>query len=254
MRGIYLAEGAMLTQQQRMEMVGNNLINQRTPGFKRDHGVQSSFAEWMMLARGVNQGMSRTGNHHGQRIGPMAHNVAIAESYTIMSDGNLNQTFRNLDLALAGNAFFQVMSDDGLFYTRNGRFFLDEGGYLVNEHGHQVMGEAGPIYLGTENFTVLEDGSIYVENRFIDRLALVPFDPNENYTKVGDNYFAPVDMMGIDFTVKVFQGYLEGSNVDLAKEMTAMMEIRRSFEAAQKVMLTQDAVMKLAANDLASLR
>ncbi len=260
MRGIYLAEGALLTQQQRLELAGNNLINQRTPGYKRDETVQTSFGEWMIRAMGTVKRPASGSTTADQerfrnpRISTMAHSTAVAETYTDMKSGNLRPTGRSLDMAIIGNAFFQVMSEDGLFYTRNGHFFVDEGGYLVNEKGDYVLGEDGTVHIGYGDFLVTAEGDIMVNGELVDRLDLMPFDPAENYTKVGDNYFEPVEMMGIESEFSVFQGYLEDANVDLVKEMTAIMDIRRSFEAAHRVMMTHDNILRLASNDLGSLR
>lgn len=257
MRGLYMAEGAMLTQQSRTETVGNNLANQRTAGYKRDDAVQTSFAEWLLYARNT------TGEPQSPYpVGTMAHNVATAESYTSMKDGVLEQTGRSLDFALNGNGFFQVEVDDEVLYSRNGHFFLNADGFLVNAEGHLVLGENGPIsMLDSERgasvdidreLVVEEDGSIFINGEYIDTFDLAPFDPEANYTKTGDNYFEPVET-DAELIAMVQHKHLEGSNVDLAEEMVKLMEIRRNYEAAQKIMFTYDGLLNKAANEIGSL-
>lgn len=266
MRGLYMAEGAMLTQQVRMELIGNNLANQQTPGYKRDDGIQTSFAEWLLYARNIvpgNEGSARTGRlqeRTSMPVGTMPHNVAIDESYTLMRNGNLQQTGRSLDFALMGNGFFQVQAGDRILNTRNGHFFLNADGYLVNAEGHMVLGENGFIRLVQDGSVILdrdlfvsEDGSIFVDGGLVDQLRMVAFDPEANYTKVGENYFLPVDT-DAELDVRVFHRFLESSNVDLVKEMVTLMEIKRNFESAQRVMITYDGILDKAANELGSLR
>ncbi len=255
-RGLYIAEGAMITQQARMEILGHNLANQQTPGFKKDNGIQTSFGEWLLYARNTT-GLPES----PYPIGTMAHNVALSESYTSMRDGNLNNTGRSLDFAITGNGLFQVENEDGVLYTRNGHMFLNADGYLVDVEGRLILGENGPIQViapGREAFVDLErdiavepDGSILVLGEFVDRFDLVAFDPELNFTKVGDNYFEPFEA-AVELDTVIVNRYLEGSNVDLAAEMVKMMEIRRNYEAAQKIMITYDGILNKAANELGS--
>ena len=255
-RGLYIAEGAMITQQARMEILGNNLANQQTPGFKKDDGIQTSFGEWLLYARNTT-GLPQS----PYPIGTMAHNVAMAESYTSMRNGSLDNTGRSLDFAINGNGLFQVQNEDGVLYTRNGHMFLNADGYLVDIEGKLVLGEDGPIQIvapGMEAAVDLEmdimvepDGSIFVLGNLVGRFDLVAFDPELNYTKIGDNYFEPFEP-DAELNAIVVNRYLEGANVDLAAEMVKMMEIRRNYEAAQKIMITYDGLLNKAANELGS--
>jgi len=252
MRGLYMAEGAMLNQQAKLEISSNNLANQRTPGFKKDGAAQTSFAEWLIVQTGREMPTGRSGM---MPVGTMAHNVAIDEEYTQLAQGNLEPTGRGLDLALYGEGFFEVEVDGEAHYTRNGHFFLDEDGVLVDVEGNPVQGTEGPITLGMEDFEVTAQGEIYQEEELIDQLELVNFDPEANLTKVGDNYLVPEDpgAEGMEAEVQVFQGFLEGANVDLAEEMTNLIKTRQSFEGAQRVMSTYDSFLERAANDLGVL-
>ena len=256
MRGLYMAEGSMLTQQARMEKAANNLSNQRTPGFKREDNVQTSFAEWLLYARDVADRDGPT------PIGTMAHNVATSETRSFMGDGELEQTDRPLDLAINGNGLFQVQVDEEVLYSRDGHLFLDADGFLVNSEGDMILGEDGPIRIGgperehinlNEDLSIREDGSVYVEGEYLDQIELIPFDPEVDHAKVGDNYFEPFEPEA-ELEASVIQGYLEGSNVDLSQEMTRLIEISRNFEAAQRIMSTNDELLHKAANELGTLR
>ena len=145
MRGLYIAEGAMLVQQARLSLIGNNLANLNSAGYKRDEAVQSSFAEWMLIQTGGVRRAPAAARPQGlAAVGSAAHSVAVAESYTSFAPGNLTYTGRSLDLALEGEAFFQVETAEGFLYTRDGRFFIDSEGYLSTAAGYRVQGRAVP--------------------------------------------------------------------------------------------------------------
>ena len=252
MRGLYIAEGAMLVQQARLALIGNNLANLNSAGFKRDEAVQTSFAEWMLVQTGGvrkdparPQGLAVTGS--------AAHSVAVAESYTSFAPGNLNYTGRSLDLALEGRGFFQVETAEGFLYTRDGRFFLDRDGYLATAAGYRVWGEGGPLFLGTEEVDIHPDGSIYAGEEYRGRLRLVAPADGEIPVKVGDNYFRFAGEPVAAEEVQVWARFVESSNTDLLREMTALLQVRRSYEAAQKAMITCDSLLQKAANDLGDL-
>ena len=252
MRGLYMAEGAMLNQQAKLEISGNNLANQRTPGFKKDEKVQTSFAEWLIVQTGREAPMGRNAM---VPLGSMAHNVAIDEDFTHLTQGSLEPTGRELDLALEGEGFFEVDVDGEAHYTRNGHFFLDEEGVLVDAESNPVQGTEGPITLGMESFEVTSEGEIYVGEELVDELELVNFDPEANLTKVGDSYLVPEDPEeeGFAAEVSVWQSFLEESNVDLTEEITNLIKSRQSYEGAQQAMLTYDSILERAANDLGVL-
>ncbi len=119
------------------------------------------------------------------------HNVAIAESYTLMRNGNLQQTGRSLDFALMGNGFFQVQAGDRILNTRNGHF--PQCRRLSGQRRrHMVLGEDGFIRLAQDGSVILdrdlfvsEDGSIFVDGDRVDQFRMVAFDPEANYTKIG---------------------------------------------------------------------
>lgn len=258
MRGLYLAEGAMLVQQAQLQVVSNNLANLRTTGFKRDHAVETSFAEWMIhelrpapgYPRGVLPAFPRGGML--RPLGTAAHNVATQETQTGFFQGPLEITERSLDFALVGNGFFQVQGEDGVLYTRNGRFVLNEEGSLVTIDGFPVLGQGGPIELGSDEVTTLPDGTLIVDGEVVDTLDIIVFAADALLEKFGYNYFTAEDAEEGEPDFEVLGGFLEGSNVSLIREMTALMQVRRTYEAAQKIMITYDQLLDKAANELGS--
>lgn len=248
MRGLYLAEGAMLVQQAQLQVISNNLANLRTTGFKRDHAVETSFAEWMIHELRPAPGSGKGGTLHP--IGTAAHNVATQETITSLVQGPLEVTNRDLDLALFGNGFFQVQGEEGILYTRNGRFNLTEEGVLVTIEGYEVQGEGGAIQLNSDQVDVMPDGSIYVDGAQVAVLDIAVFAPDTQLEKFGYNYFTTDAAPDGEEDYEVVNGYLEGSNANLIREMTALMTVRRTYEAAQKMMITYDQLLDKAANEL----
>ncbi len=254
MRGLYLSEGAMLVQQSQLDNISNNLANLRTNGYKRDHNVETSFAEWMLYELYPEEEQGR--NRQLRPLGSKAHNVATHETVTSFAQGPLNVTGRNLDFALVGDGFFQVEGEEEVLYTRNGRFELDEEGNLVTTEGYPVLGEGGPIQLESEEVYAHSDGTLYQVDEDgntdeIDTLDIAVFDLAEaGLEKYGENYFTTEDAPDGEEEFEVVQGFLEGSNANLAREMTDMMKVRRSYEAAQKIMITYDQILDRAANEL----
>ncbi len=255
MRGLYMAEGAMLVQQSQLQVISNNLANLRTTGFKKDRGVETSFAEWMIYemspAADTNDGGSLN------PIGSAAHNVATQETVTSFAQGPLEITERALDFALAGNGFFQVEGEDDTLYTRNGRFVLDEDGTLVTSEGYQVIGVGGQIELQSENVYADPDGTLFEitadgETNEVGQLDIAVFEDDAQMEKYGENYFLTDQGEGGEEDFEVIQGFLEGSNASLTREMTDLMRVRRTYEAAQKIMITYDQLLDRVANEVGS--
>lgn len=252
MRGLYLAEATMLTQQAKLNLISHNIANQRTAGYKRDEPAQTSFYEWLICCRqSLEQPVIPCSIY--QPVGSMAHSVAVGEIRTDLTPGAIQETGRELDFAL-DSGYFTVQSPEGLIYTRNGRFFLNQEGHLVTADNLPVLGEGGVIQLTGPEITVDREGMIYSEGQQLDRLRVTIFSPEARLEKVGNNYFRALNEADvIEQDTWVYWRCLESSNVDLTREMVSMLQVRRSFEAAQKIMTSYDQLLNRAANELGAL-
>ena len=245
MRGLYLAEAALLTQQAKLNLISNNMANQRSAGFKKDALAQVSFGEWLLRCRS---------GHAARPVGSAAHSVAAGEIRPDLSPGLIEEAGRELDFALA-EGYFTIQSGDGLIYTRNGRFFLDPEGYLVTAAGLPVLGEGGAIRLESTAFTVDRGGMIYQQDRPLDRLRVTFFSPDARLEKTGESYFRLLNegVLPPGQSPRLYWRSLEGSNVELTGEMVALIQVRRSFEASQKMLSSYDQLLNRAANVLGAL-
>ncbi|MEW5919723.1 MAG: flagellar hook-basal body protein [Bacillota bacterium] len=253
MRGLYNAAGSMLVNQVRLENISNNLSNIHTNGYKRSEVIARTFPEIYLyrLEKGAPHAKTRL---HGP-IGIAAENVAVAETVVIHRPGTLRETGRELDLALPDAGFFVVETPAGLRYTRDGHFHLSADGILVNAGGHPVWGERGPAVLQTDRPLIDRQGNIYVDGELVERLQVLAFAPQDLIWKEGYNLYeaAPDALPEVLEHPSVFQGYLEEANSDLGRQMTEMLRVRRSYEAAQKISQVYDRLLSRAANELAGL-
>ena len=249
MRGLYLAESAMLTGQARLNLISNNLANLKTAGYKRDEPAQVSFNEWLLYCRQP----AESANLPHTPIGEMAHGVAVGEIRTDFTTGGLEETGRGLDFAL-DRGYFTVQGPEGeLLYTRNGRFFLDEEGYLVTADHLPVLGEGGAIQLESPEITVDRGGTIYREGQPIARLQITEFPPDLILEKTGHNYFRAPGAGEILEIIAGFTGATWKIQRGFNPEMVLMLQTRRSYEAAQKVMVSYEQLLSRAANELGAL-
>ena len=250
MRGIYQAAGSMLVNQFHLENIGQNMANLHTPGYKRSAPVQRTFPEILLYCRGETGPRGKTGL---QPVGPAALNVCVDETPLIHLDGALQQTGEQLDLALQGEGFFVLETPAGFGYSREGRFQLNAEGELVNFAGYRVLGENGPLVLGEGPVTVDRTGNVYVREERVDRLWLSAFDPEELVWREGHNLYQAAGAEPRPAGAEVWQGCLEESNADLMQQMTDLLKVRRSYEAAQKIAQTYDRLLARAANELGTL-
>lgn len=244
-RGLYTAAAGMLVQMERQNIIANNLANVDTPGFKKDTQILEMFPE-MLISR-INDIYITTLSGKKMEIRPpvgfLGTGVQIEEVVPIFTEGNLKSTGNKLDLAISGEGFFTVQTPQGIRYTRNGSFTLNSAGALITNTGFLVLGENGPIFLSGTDIKISEDGGIYSDGEFIDRLRIVNFPNLSGLQKIGDSLFLPTANSGGEIPAvnyRVYQGYLEMANVNTVKEMVEMIQCMRIYEANQKVIQSQD--------------
>ena len=258
LRSMYTAGTAMLTYSRQMDVVTNNLSNVETSGYKADTLVTRSFRD-MLISR-----LNDPSVYRYDPVGPHNTGIHVDQVFTSWTQGALESTDVLTDLAIAGEGFFCVdyTSEDDEepveYYTRHGAFNVDADGMLVTGEGRWVLGEMGEIFVGSTDFTVGPDGTVYDSaGDEIDRLRIVRFEDNSTLRKVGHNMFSNYDPDGENFPeeieAEVRQGYLETSNVDTARETVMMMQVFRAYEINQRVLRMIDDSLGRAVNDIARI-
>lgn len=243
----------MLTQKNKIDIIANNISNLETVGFKQDSLLSRSFKD-VMIERINDPNVLR----QNEIVGALNKGVHIDELFTDFEQGSFKETNRSLDFALQGDGFFVIDTPNGIRYTREGSFNIDENGMLVNNKGFYVQGEEGaPLYIGTDDFVVTKDGSIYTgENKdnYVGKLSIVSFNDNSVLRKEGEGLYSVFgNDEPVESNAKVKQGSLEVSNVDMVKQIVDMIEVSRTYESNQKIISMIDDTLSKAANEIGKI-
>jgi flagellar basal-body rod protein FlgG len=244
LRSFYAAGTGMLTQRDRMEVLTNNLTNADTAGYKSDSMVLSSFKS-MMIDR-----LNDPSPGGSNSVGPLGGGAHINRVITAFEQGNLEETGRSLDFALEGPGFFVLSAPEGERYTRDGSFSVSGDGYLLSSSGMYVQGSNGRIYVGGDDFSVDEQGGVYVQDKLTDRIRIVSFEDPSVLRKDENNMYETGQRPAADTTTKVAQGRLEGSNVDVSGELANMMSVSRAYDTNQRVLRMIDGTLDKTVNEV----
>ena len=280
-RGWYTGASGMRAQQWRLDAVANNLANVATDGYKRDVAAFKAFPE-MLIRRQDDDGVYKHpfGSADAAPIvGKMGTGVELNELYTNFDQGAFKETSSDFDIALDGNGFFAVSTPWGERYTRNGSFQLGKEGYLETKEGYPVLGENGPIRVKENNFQIDKDGRVWInaaipddpevmvsrrnntweDTQLFDTLKLVDFELDRYLKKQGSSYYRESDTSGPATVItdgkrpKVFQGFIEASNVDPVVEMVQMIEVNRAYEANQRIIQVEESALGTLINQVAKV-
>lgn len=226
-RGLYIAASGMVAEQMRQDQIANDLANASTPGYKADRVTQKSFADLLV-----------SNTKTGQAIGGLATGVAADKMVTDMTPQPLRETGEPLDLAIAGDGWFAVQTEQGTRYTRSGQFGASAQGTLVDGLGHPVLGRDGqPVRIDA-------DGTV-------DAKSVGVFALGADALKQGDNLFSGTAAGAATGSVR--SGALEGSAVDPARAMVDMIASFRAYEAGQKMIQSIDESLRKTATQVASM-
>lgn len=233
-QGFYQLTSQMISQSRNLNVISNNMANAATPGYKSDTFSGVTFEEKMMY-RSAGKGRQTP-------IGTVSRVWVSDEVTTDLEQGALEETGRDLDLALKGNGFFAVQTQNGIRYTRAGSFAVDENGALVMPGGGQVMGVNGPIALDSDRVIIDEEGRIFSETdgSYQGQLQVVEFEETEQLTKQADGLFQAEGAANPAQNTEVVQGSLEASNVSMMGEMVEMMKSQRAIQSAAQILKMYD--------------
>jgi len=256
-RGLYTSGWGMMTLQQKMDVVANNMANISTTGFKKVMLSLEAFPDVSAQRLYDKNDMPAT-----RQIGKMTLFNNIGEVKTSFTQGILEDTGTSSNLAIDSDAqaFFTIAvpQEDGTFqefYTRDGSFQLTPDGMLVTKSGNPVLGENGVIVLSGTDFSVKTDGTVETTDAVIDKLKMKKVENPESLRNSGSNLlFATEETVDGIFSGRVLQGKLEQSNVDSVHEMIEMITVLRAYESNQKMIQYQDATLDKACNEIGRLR
>ena len=262
-KGLYTAYTGMVNEQNRMDIMTNNLANASTVGYKKEGSTSQSFND-VLTVKIKDQSV---GMRNVQKIGIKNPGVKIGENYTDYTQGSFRITDNTYDLALAGDGFFAIeftnkAGETDTKYTRAGQFTLNKDGYLVTEEGDYVLDTQNRrIRLNTLlDSKITDDGTIYQNNQAVARIQVTDvedYDYMEKYGWIPHACPNPCkSSSGAKTTTadaQVKSGYLEMANVQIVSEMVNLISITRAYESNQKVVQTIDGTLDVAANQIGKL-
>lgn len=253
-RGLYTAWTGMVNEQNRMDIMTNNLANADTVGYKKEGATTQSFDDVLTIK--IKD--SSVGLANSQRVGTRNPGVKIGENYTDFSQGSFRETGNTYDLALSGDGFFAIeftnkAGETQTMYTRAGEFQLNKDGYLVNENGDYVLSSTNQrIQLDPlQEASIQEDGTIQQNGVNVAKIQVTDFEDYDYLEKYGETYYQPIEgAQQTTANATVNSGYLEMANVQIVSEMVNMITITRAYESNQKLIQTFDNTLEIAATQL----
>ncbi len=252
------AATGMMAQQTRTEVIANNLANVNTPGFKR------SRAHFEDLLYQTVQGQQILGDPDTQTSPAVqvGRGTRLAGVQRMHQQGPLEQTNRNLDIAVEGEGFFQLQMPDGsTTYTRDGSFQISDQGLLVASSGQalqppiRVPADSAELTISSSGIVSVRRGQ-EIQPTEIGRIELARFANPSGLIALGQNLYAPTAASGqpvVGFPAdegmgRTQQGSLEGSNVEIVQEMVEMISAMRAYEINSKAIKTADEMGQIANN------
>jgi flagellar basal-body rod protein FlgG len=248
----------MEAQQLNIDVVSNNIANVNTSGFKKS---RADFQDLMYQTLKTTGAPSTTTTNipNGIQVGLGTKPASVTKIFTT---GTFSHTGNELDMAIEGDGFFQILLPDGtIAYTRSGAFKKDSTGRVLTADGDPLSPEI-VIPNNSSQLTIGNDGTVSVvqagqtTSTNIGTIQLATFpNPAGMYSK-GKNLFLETDSSGAPTTGTggqngigtISQGFLEMSNVSVVEEMVNMIVGQRAYEINSKAVQTADEMLQQAIN------
>ncbi|MCL5256756.1 MAG: flagellar basal-body rod protein FlgG [Chloroflexi bacterium] len=244
------AASGLIAQQWNMDVIGNNMANATTPGFKKGR------ADFEDLVYQLLQPEAPAVDINGDTPASGGAGTALNAAQMILSQGDLQQTDNPLDVAIVGEGYFDIQKPDGTHvYTRDGSFVLDDQGRLSTHSGYLVPGITVPA--DTETLGIAQDGTVTImragalQPEQIGQIPVVTFPNPSGLQLDGENLLTPTAasgqaVTGAANTGLLVQGQLENSNVNYAEEMTKLINAQRAYQLSARSLQTVSDMIGLA--------
>ncbi len=254
MRSLWISKTGMEAQQTQLDTISNNLANVSTNGYKRAHAVFEDLMYQNLRQAGA-ASSEQTTLPTGLQVGLGTRAVATSRSF---SQGNLQQSANNLDIAILGNGFFEVQMPDGTTgYTRDGSFQVNATGQLVTNNGYAVN-PGITIPADAQSVTIGADGTVsallpgQATPQSIGQIQIASFVNPAGLEPRGQNIYAETAASGTPNTGapgqgglgSLRQGFVETSNVNVVEELIAMIQTQRAYELNSKAIQTSDQMLQ----------
>ncbi len=257
-RSLWTAASGMAAQQMQVDVVANNLANTNTTGFKKSRAnFQDLMYQTLQVAGATTPGGGQIPS--GIQVGMGTKPAGVQKIFT---QGDFVQTGNDLDIAIEGDGFFQVISgaDGEELYTRAGNFTLDSEGYITTPAGDRLQPEIA-LPVETVLITIQSDGQLTAYGQgdtelLSEQINTYIFINPGGLFAMGRNLLRPTEgsgdaiegIPGTEGYGTLSNGFLELSNVSVVDEMVAMITGQRAYEASSKAVQTADSMLGIANN------
>jgi flagellar hook protein FlgE len=277
LRSMYSGISGMKNFQVKLDVIGNNIANVNTYGFKKGRTTFKDMVS-QQIAGASGQQIINNIEKGGTNPKQVGLGSQLATIDTIHTQGSLQTTGRPLDLSISGDGFFVLGKGNNVngtltdvVYTRAGNFYLDVNGDIVNADGlyvaavtkdasGNVTGIQAPINIPStaKSFSIGSDGTVtYVDANGnlvqAGQIAIAKFANPDGLEKTGANNFKNTPNSGApQYDIAggtkgagtIVSGTLEMSNVDLSEEFTEMIVAQRGFQANTRIITTSDEILQ----------
>jgi flagellar basal-body rod protein FlgG len=261
MKSLQIAATGMMAQELNVEVISNNIANMRTTGYKK---MRAEFQDLLYQdLRRVGSASSDAGTTVPTGI-QLGFGVKTGATSRVMSQGNLTNTEKELDLAIRGEGMFTISLPNGqTAYTRDGSFELDAEGRLVTLDGYEVQ-PGITIPDNARNITINRSGSVEVlvgddtTPQEVGQIQLSRFINKAGLKAIGDNLYTETPSSGSATEGSpgdagfgdVLQKFLEAANVNAVSELSDLISAQRAYEMNAKVISASDEMMSATTNIL----
>jgi flagellar basal-body rod protein FlgG len=250
----------MIGQQFNIDTIANNLSNVNTYGFKQNRADFEDLVYQTSRIAGT-PATEETVVPVGIQVG---HGVKVGATQKLFSQGSLQSTGNESDIALQGEGFFRVLMLDGTYgYTRDGSFKIDSEAQFVTSNGNKLLPDLvlPPDFI-RESLNITQDGRVFVnipgreDPVLVGQMRVFRFINPAGLQAVGENVYkvSPASGEAIGGTPgsegmgKVYHKFLEMSNVSVVREMVNMIVAQRAYELNSKAIQTSDTMLGIANN------
>ncbi|CBW28094.1 putative flagellar basal-body rod protein [Halobacteriovorax marinus SJ] len=275
LKELWVPLSGAIAQQRKVETIANNVANANTPGFKKDQIV---FKEYLtQFEKGYEQDLDLPHKEWKpedfyRSYGAEHAKVKVDGSFTDFQQGQTTPTGNPLDVALKGKGFIEVLTPNGVRYTRKGNLSINPAGLLVTDGGNPVLSKIDPaLLLAGENLPSPQERTIQLpqnsgrlainfqgelsnSNGKISDLSIVEFNDIHALKKEGNSFYINEKFENISTAenkTAVYQGFIEQSNVNAIQEMSELIKANRNFESIQRVIKTYDTISGKGVNEIA---
>ena len=236
LEGLYSAASGMEAQQNQFDAISNDMANLDTRGYQ---STVVGFHD-LLYSNGA----------YGSTV-PTGAGSASAIVGRDQSQGAINETKRQLDVAVQGPGYIEVRRPDGsIGLTRNGRLELNAKRQLTTQEGMLVQPPITiPAGVSTDEVTIASNGTVQAAGKTVGKISLVDVPAPDGLVADGDSIFSATAASGAIRTAKnatLQQGALEGSNVDMGAEMAKMMTAQKEYEMSSQAVQYQAQMLQIA--------